>query len=163
LSDEGGIFEVMSGLYTDGKVNPDIFLKSHAGSPVRVDRNSRATYLNNPISTFGIAVQPAIIEDLGRGAKFRFRGNGCLARFLYVIPQYNVGRRNVTLRRAIAESVRRDYHDGIRRLLDIPPNLVDGIEQPRVLRLDKEALNSWVAYQQYLEPSQGIGGELHSI
>jgi putative DNA primase/helicase len=163
LSDEGGIFEVMAGLYNDGRVNMDVFLKSHAGSPVRVDRGGRAAYLNHPLSTFGLAVQPAIIEDLGQGHKRRFRGNGCLARFLYVVPPSNVGRRDVTRRHVVSEETRKAYHQGVEALLDIPPILVSGIEQPRVLRLDSEALKFWMAYQQTLEPRQGDGGDLQAI
>ena len=53
LSDEGGIYEVMSGLYSDGRANIDVFLKSHAGSPVRVDRGTRTAHLNHPLSSFG--------------------------------------------------------------------------------------------------------------
>jgi hypothetical protein len=40
LSDEGGIFDILSGLYSDRKANIDLFLQAHAGSSVRVDRKS---------------------------------------------------------------------------------------------------------------------------
>ena len=91
MSDEGGIFEVMAGLYNDGKANLDIFLKSHVGSPVRVDRGGRTVTLQNPALTFGLAVQPAIISKFSKGSQRCFRGNGTLARFLYVIPKSNIG------------------------------------------------------------------------
>ena len=38
LSDEGGIFDILSGLYSDGRVNIDLFLQSHSGSSVRVEK-----------------------------------------------------------------------------------------------------------------------------
>jgi hypothetical protein len=98
LSDEGGIFEIMAGLYSDGRCNLDVFLKSHAGSPCMADRASREAHLNNPLSTFGLAVQPTIIEELNRGNKRRFRGTGCLARFLYDVPESTVGKRDMTRR-----------------------------------------------------------------
>jgi hypothetical protein len=41
LSAEGGIFGIMAGRYSKGAPNIDIFLKGHAGEPVRVDRGSR--------------------------------------------------------------------------------------------------------------------------
>jgi putative DNA primase/helicase len=163
LSDEGGIFEVMAGLYSDGKVNLDIFLKSHVGSPVRVDRGSRSAHLNHPFSTFGLAVQPAIIEDLSQGSKRRFRGTGCLARFLFCLPVSNVGTRNMIHRNVISERIKQQYRDGIKSLLNIPAIMVDGVEQPRTLRLDLGARQSFIAYQQALEKRQGETGDLGAI
>jgi putative DNA primase/helicase len=163
LSDEGGIFEVMSGLYSDGRANIDVFLKSHAGSPVRVDRGTREAYLNHPLSTFGLAVQPSIIEDLNQGSKRKFRGNGCLARLLYFLPASNIGRRDHTRRRLISEVTRCRYHEGIRNLLDIQPTIVDGVEKPRILKVHPEALVSWIAFQQTLEQRQGESGDLNGI
>lgn len=41
ISDEGGIFDILSGLYSEGKANIDLFLQGHAGSSSKVDRGSR--------------------------------------------------------------------------------------------------------------------------
>lgn len=163
LSDEGGIFELMSGLYSDGKVNFDVFLQSHSGSRVRVDRSSREVWLNHPLSTFGLAVQPAVIEELSHGSKRQLRGKGGLARFLYCVPVSNIGQRDVTQRRNISSATRRRYHEGIRQFLNIQPNVVDGVELPRVWRLDDEAVLSWIAFQQGLEKRQGEAGDLSAI
>lgn len=46
LADEGGIFEVMTGLYNDGKVNIDVFLQAYSGSAVRVNRGQRTVSLD---------------------------------------------------------------------------------------------------------------------
>ncbi len=105
LSDEGGIFEVMAGLYSDGRANIDVFLQAHAGKSVRVDRGSREAYLNRPALTFGLAVQPQIIIELSQGSKRRFRGTGALARFLYCIPKSNIGQRDVTKRTIIPTTI----------------------------------------------------------
>jgi hypothetical protein len=86
LSDEGGVFEVMAGLYSNGRANINVFLQSHAGAPVRVDRQGRTVTLYKPALSFGLMVQPEIISDLTSGSKARFRGNGTLARFLYCLP-----------------------------------------------------------------------------
>jgi hypothetical protein len=163
LSDEGGIFEVMGGLYSEGRVNLDIFLKSHVGSAVRVDRGGRSAHLDHPLSTFGLAVQPHIIEELSHGSKRRFRGIGCLARFLYCIPESNIGTRDMMQRRVISDEVRQPYHRGVQSLLGIPPMLVNGIEQPRTLRLNRDALATWTAFHQALEKRQGDTGDLGSI
>src|SRR5262249_19083318 len=153
-------FENMSGLYNDGRVNLDIFLKSHAGAPVRVDRGGRSAHLNHPLSTFGLAAQPIIIEELGQGSKRSFRGTGCLARFLYCVPASMVGKRDMRRREAISEEARLRYHEGVRTLLNIPPLIIDGAEQPRTLTLDQDALVSWMAFQQALEDRQGLTGDL---
>ena len=54
LSDEGGIFEIMSGLYNNGQANIDVFLKGHAGSSVRVDRGGRRIIKKYPSLSFGL-------------------------------------------------------------------------------------------------------------
>lgn len=164
LSDEGGIFEILSGLYSDGKVNMDVFLQSHAGKSVRVDRGSRMVYLNKPALTFGLTVQPDIIRELSQGDKRRFRGNGTLARFLYCLPKSNIGQRDVTQRVVIPADLRNQYYAEIQTLLDIPP-LQDenGLEKPRLLSLDAEALKSWMTFSQWVENNQGEGKEFESI
>jgi len=91
ISDEGGIFAVMSGLYTGGKANIDVFLQGHAGSAVRVDRQDRTAHLDAPALTFGLCIQPDVIR---RQSDTVFRGNGCLARYLFCLPASNIGTRN---------------------------------------------------------------------
>jgi hypothetical protein len=164
LSDEGGIFEIMAGLYSNGVANIDVFLKGHAGSPVRVDRGSRSANLNAPALSFGLAIQPEIISQLGHGNKKRFRGNGTLARFLFCLPKNNIGGRDVTRRSAISKTVKTAYWAGIFHLLDIKDILdEDGVAIPRVLQLDNDALDSWHKFAQYVEYSQGEGNEFESI
>ena len=158
LSDEGGIFEVMAGLYSDGKANIDVFLQAHAGKAVRVDRGSRTAYLNRPALTFGLAVQPQIIVELSQGSKRRFRGTGALARFLYCIPKSNIGHRDVTKHTIIPATIAQKYKTGIYGLLDLSMIVDDqGIEKPRILRLGQNALNAWLVFSQYIEENQGEG------
>ena len=164
LSDEGGIFEIMAGLYNDGKVNIDVFLQAHAGQGMRVERSSRTAYLEAPALTFGLAIQPAVIADFSQGSKKRFRGNGALARFLYCLPRNNIGQRDVRRYTPIPESVKARYHAGIDDLLNIEP-LIDaaGTEQPRTLTLSAEALDSWLSFAQFIESNQGTNGEFEPI
>jgi hypothetical protein len=159
LSDEGGIFEVMSGLYSDGKVNIDVFLQAHAGAAVRVDRGERTAYLQAPALTFGLAVQPAVIGELSSGSKRKIRAVGGLARFLYCVPESNIGKRNVASRLKIATEVRAAYETKISYLLGARR---DG-EAPKVLTLSPEALNRWVSFSQHIEGRQGSGGDLERI
>ncbi len=164
LSDEGGIFEIMAGLYSGGKANLNVFLQSHAGAPVRADRQSRTGYLERPALSVGLTVQPDVISDLSNGGKGRFRGNGLLARFLYCIPRNNIGTRDVTRRTPIPASIKSRYQAGIYDLLSIEPLKDDqGREIPRILTLTADALKSWEQFAQYIESMQGPNGELESI
>jgi putative DNA primase/helicase len=160
LEDEGGIFAVMAGLYNGGKANIDIFLKSHAGSAVRVDRQGRSAYLDNPALTFGLCIQPDIIRRLSDTS---FRGNGCLARFLFCLPVSNIGSR--TLHTAsMQESAESAYQAGINALLNIPPvKNEQGKEQARTITLDYGATQVWEAFFYFIEPKMGEGKELEAI
>lgn len=163
LSDEGGIFEIMAGLYSDGRANLDVFLQGHAGKSVRVDRQGRTAHLDAPALTFGLAIQPAILADMGTGGKKRFRGNGTLARFLYAVPRSNIGTRNVRANHPVPATVAARYRAGLFDLLAIPPQLIDSREAPRRLTLTPAALDSWQAFAQYIENRQGEGGDLEPI
>ena len=164
ISDEGGTFEVMAGLYNNGRSNVNVFLQAHAGSPIRVDRQGRFVTMNKPALTFGLTVQPQVIADLAQGNKARFRGNGLLARFLYCMPKSTVGHRDVTLRISIPETIKTAYYDGIFKLLNIPPVYdIQGCEQARILTLHPEALTEWQRFSGYIESKQGENGEFFSF
>lgn len=158
LADEGGIFEVMTGLYSDGKVNMDVFLQAHAASPVRVNRQGRTADLEAPTLTFGIAVQPKIISDLGSGNKKKMRGIGALGRFLYVIPESNIGARDVRRNIPIPVEVEYRYSTEVHKLLAIRPTVNEfGQEVRQRLTLSESALESWYKFADYIEKSQGNG------
>lgn len=160
ISDEGGFFEVISGLYSGGITNINVILQSHAGSFVRVQRMGRTVTLTRPALTLGLAVQPDIISNLATGSKARFRGNGMLARLLFCIPESTVGSRDVSKRESIPDAVTTKYHEAIHRLLAIKP-LKDefGGERPRILQLSPDALLVWQRFSQYIEDRQGRFGE----
>lgn len=163
LTDEGGIFEIMSGLYNDGRANLDIFLQGHAGRAVRVDRQGRTAHLDAPALTFGLAVQPDVLMDLGSGGKRRFRGNGTLARFLFAIPRSNIGRRDPRATYQVPPKIEANYRAGLFALLTIPPQMINGREVTRRLILSPDALDSWLAFAEMVERRQGEDGDLEAI
>jgi putative DNA primase/helicase len=164
LSDEGGCFEVMSGLYSGGRVNLNVFLQAHAGAAIRVDRQGRTVCINEPALSIGVTVQPDIIADLGSGCKARFRGNGTLARFFFCIPKSNIGTRDVTKRIVISAEIKEAYRAGIMGLLAIEPELDNREhEKPRMLTLSPEALSAYHAFSQFIEDRQGENGEFNSF
>ncbi len=162
LTDEGGIFEVMAGLYSNGKVNIDVFLKGHAGSPIRVDRAGRTLTIDDPSLTFGLAVQPDVVKKLSNNSKGTFRGNGCLARFLWCIPESNIGKRDVRKRVPIPNKLEIEYCAAIKSLLNLP-GLTGEDRSENPLVLDAEALNEWFDFSQRIENEQGSLGSLSSI
>ena len=164
LSDEGGIFEIMSGLYSNGAANIDVFLKGHAGSSIRVDRGNREAHLKAPALSFGLTIQPEVASLLGQGNKKHFRGNGTLARFMFCLPKSNVGHRNISQREPIPETIKAAYCAGIFHLLYIVDIVdEDGASKPRIIGLDNEALTSWERFAQYIESNQGENNQFESI
>jgi hypothetical protein len=158
LTDEPGIFQVMAGLYSGGNASLDVFLQGHAGSSVRVDRADREAYLEKPALTFGLALQNGVLADVASGR--RFRDSGLLARFLYAIPESNVGKRDVRRRVSIPEPVRRAYEAGIFGLLESRP-AVPG--KPKVLPFTDPAREAWLDFAEEIEAGQGEGGKFEAI
>jgi hypothetical protein len=91
LSAESEIFNVIAGRYS-GTPNLNVFLKGHAGDAMRVNRQSRAAEtVERPALTLGICTQPGALAEFAAipGANDR----GLLARFLFTIPESNIGQR----------------------------------------------------------------------
>jgi hypothetical protein len=127
FSDEGGIMEVLSGLYSGGRANVDIILQGIDGGPVRVRRKDRNFDLN-PFLTFVLTVQPVIVQRMGDARAFV--GRGMVERFMWVLPQSLLGYRSHDTA-PVSAATTQAYRQAIRRLLDIPAIMVDGIEQGR--------------------------------
>lgn len=131
LSAEGGIFDMLSGIYTKN-VNIDVFLKGHSGDSIRVDRIGRnSESITNPALTVLLAVQPSVLS--GMMSNGTFRGRGLTARFMYCMPQSRVGNRQYRTP-PIPDEVSRCYELTIRNLLD------EGTPQtPELIYLSPEA------------------------
>ena len=115
LSAEGGIFDMLSGIYTKN-VNIDVFLKGHSGDTIRVDRIGRnSESIMHPALTVLLAVQPNVLS--GMMSNGTFRGRGLTARFMYCMPQSRVGDR-LYRTQPIPDEVARCYEITIRNLLD---------------------------------------------
>ena len=158
LSDEAGIFQIMSGLYNGGAANLDVFLQGHAGSPMRVDRAGRCAHIDQPALSFGLLLQPGVMADVASSR--RFRDTGLLARFLFAIPVSTVGSRDVRKHAPIPGAVRDAYEAGLFRLLEGVPGLVTA---PKVLTLSDAAREVWLDMAQSIENEQGEGGRYESI
>ena len=92
LSAESEIFAVIAGRYS-GTPNLNVFLKGHAGDELRVDRRGRPReVVARPALTLGVCTQPEALAELAAipGAA----GRGLLGRFLFSIPDSNIGSRD---------------------------------------------------------------------
>ncbi len=157
MSDEGGIFDILAGRYSGGVPNLDVFLQSHSGSSVRVDRGSRKTvHMESPALTMGLSPQPEVLKSLT--SKDGFRGRGLLARFLYALPESRLGYRLLSCD-PVPNNVLREYHSGIRSLIDTKPATNSSGEiSPYILKLTPDAYELWKEFQREVEKDMRDGG-----
>ncbi|MFJ9021594.1 YfjI family protein [Streptomyces sp. NPDC102259] len=156
MSDEGGIFDIIAGRYS-GSPNMEVFLKGHAGGRLRVNRQTRREYIDAPALTMGLAVQPEVLQAIGKikGAK----GRGLLGRFLYSLPKSTVGYRK-TITDPVPEQTAATYKA---RVIDLTLSLA-GWTDPALIQLSPEADTVLIAYQDRVEPQlQARGGKLGDI
>ena len=131
VSDEGGIFDIAAGRYSD-RVNLDGFLKAYSGTTIQIDRKGRPSEsIDHPALTMSLTVQPVVLEAImGNG---EFTGRGFLARFLYSLPVSTVGHRHYETGR-VPSDVETAYHQLLDKLLAI-----EDTGEPRILKLSQEA------------------------
>lgn len=155
LSSEGGVFDLMAGRYSEGKLpNLDAFLKGHAGDSIRVDRKGRPPeHVPRPRLTLGLTVQPKVLRQIQD--RPGFRGRGLLARFLYALPASMVGRRESNPD-PVPEQVRETYTQRVEAL-------ARSLEEGLTLVFSREADEAMQEFQDAIEPQLGPGGDLHHM
>lgn len=165
MSDEGGIFLVLAGMYSGGEAYVDVFLQAYSGSSVRVDRGSRCAVIDRPALTFGLGMQPGLFADMAPAAKRKFRSSGVFARFFFGLPETRIGKRDMGRRVTIPTELEARYRGEVLRLLEIEPrtDVVDGEDDEHVLLLSNEARELWVKFAQKIETDQAEGGPLESL
>lgn len=140
LSAEGGVFSLIGGRYSNKVPNLDIYLKGHAGDSASVDRVGRdAVHLAHPALSMGVRIQPDVLREIASCREFM--GRGLVARFLWCLPDNNVGYRS-TGRQVPAMPRERamQYRGCVRQLLGLQPAIDgDGNHTPHLLRLDEAA------------------------
>jgi hypothetical protein len=157
-SAEGTAFEIAKGRYSE-TANFDVFLKGHAGDPLRVHRVSRESdVVDRPALSCALAVQPDDVTGLAEQASMR--GRGFLARWLYSIPRSLVGSRQIApppVPGAVASEFHR-FMGMIWRLRGTTDK--DGRPAPHWLRFSAAAESALRAFEQWLEPQLAVGEEL---
>lgn len=155
---EADILDLLSGRYGNAP-NFGVFLRGHAGDPLRVDRVGRPSEIvKAPAITLVATVQPSVLEGLEQTPGLR--GRGLLARILYSLPTSLLGRRQVASP-PVPAVVRQGYHDTISALLALEPGVDDrGNSVPHVLRLTAEAEQEFLAFERWIEPQLAEHGAM---
>jgi len=158
LSAEGGIFDILAGRYSSGVPNLDLFLQSHSGDPVRVDRGSRESiYLERPALSMGLSPQPSVLKSIADSPGFR--GRGLLARFLYLLPKSRLGFRNLETE-PVPHNLKRNWEKVIHQLLDLETGKDNS---PRILNLQYAAYQEWLEFSRVVEVDLQEGGRFEDI
>lgn len=145
VSSEGGIFNILSGLYTGGVSSFDLLLKAYSGDHIQIDRKGRPPEtMLNPALTVLLMTQPEVLRQVMENNEFK--GKGLNARFLYSIPKSLVGKRKI-----ITEPIPFDWIVEYNTLLDTLLNIPD-TEETRTIRLSQEAFESFVDMHNEIEP-----------
>ena len=162
LSAEGGIFDIIGGRYSNGIPNLDLYLQSHSGDPVKVDRGSREpVYLERPALSLGLSPQPEVLRGLVD--KPGFRGRGLLARFLYLLPRTNLGYRELESE-PVSEDVENEYCNLVCSLLDIEQAEDEqGKKIPYILKISNKSYQEWLDFARVVEKDLREGGRFEYI
>jgi len=155
ITAEGGIFDILAGMYSKGVPNLDLFLKAHSGDMFRVDRRSgEPIYLDHPCLTMGITPQPVTLAE--RSAAKLFRARGLDGRFLYFLPESLLGYRKLEPEQ-MAPHIRERFRLKVRSLLSM------GSGEVSRLSLSPEAYQVWLEFAGAVEKELCPGGEFDGM
>lgn len=151
MSPEGGVFDLMAGLYSKSGVPQfGVYLMGHSGDDLITDRVSRKSVrVERPALTCAYAMQPAVIEGLARNAAFR--GRGLLARFLYAAPQSWIGRREIATA-PVSDATQEAYRQAVRALVEVEGEIV--------LHMSPDASASLRNWEAEIEAMLAEGGQM---
>lgn len=163
MSDEGGIFDILAGRYSEG-INLDLFLKAHDAGQFRIDRLNRPSeYIERACLSIGLCVQPDIIHR-ALGTRKEFKGRGLLGRFLFAIPPDLRGTRMYDpAAPGIDKELRHEYSQMIRTLLRYPSADPMQPTAMHTLKIDPEALKVHAQLMNDIEKRQGVDRDLRQF
>ena len=143
FSEEAAFMEILAGRYTDKGKNqsPDLVLKAYNAEPVRVNRVSREELvLERPLLSMCLMLQPELYNRII--ANQNLQGRGCIARFLFCVPERMAGTRKAINNDIFQLSGGEIYEGILRKFLDM--------ERP-VLRFAKELCSESSNLGKYLQ------------
>lgn len=155
VSSEGGIFDIMAGIYNNNQANTQLYLKAWSQDYYSVSRVGRSMVeIVKPTLSLVITVQPIILEAIGRNEEFR--GRGLIARCGITSPPYQVGHRNMRLKGRQSEATAEAYEQGIR-------SLSRWAQQNRNISVGREAMEVYGPWAQAIEERKKVGMDLHHM
>jgi replicative DNA helicase len=155
VDDEGGLIGILRGRYQDGDPHLDVYLKGHAGSPLKVERIGReANIVARPALSMALAVQPEVVD--GMRADRRLRGVGMFARMNVTVVRSRAGSRTYRGRRPDDE-VRRVFAWRLRRVLEAALRRLQ-TGDTGYLRLAGVALEVWAQIHNEFDRNLRDGG-----
>lgn len=144
VDDEGSVFDVLSGLYSGGSTNINIFLKAYDGSNYTIVRRTKEDIdLKKPLLTMGIMTQPD--HFLEAVSNKQFSGRGFIHRFLFSFPESKAGYQSFTSQ-SIPLPLQSQYAELINRLL----SKADPDKLP-IINCNKEAYVLLNDYHEHLQ------------
>jgi hypothetical protein len=142
-------------------VNFDVYLKGHAGDPIKAKRMGRpGEECLLPALSVAVCIQPDVVHGLAREQSLR--GKGMLARFFWVIPRGRMGRRLIAPA-PVPPKLAKVYHDLMTELWKIPAKAGEDGEPAHWLHFSAEASESFESFEQEVEPRLAEDGELSHV
>lgn len=159
VSAEGGLFDQMTGRYSDsGKANLDPYLQGWAGDTIRVDRVGRGEVrVHDPALTVALTVQPTVVERLAE--KPDLRGRGLTARFMFSYPLDRVGKRDMMRETSYDPAIAAVYETELVKLAQA----LRGQAETIVLGLDDESYRLFRERKADHETRMRLGGDLYGM
>jgi hypothetical protein len=157
MSSEGGLFDMITGRYTD-KVNLDPYLQAWSGDTINVDRMGRPSLtIDKPLLTITLTVQPTIIERLA--TRPELAGRGLTARFMYAIPPDNVGHRQLNKPERTTSEIRTEYTT---KLTNLAHKLASW-DLPGRTQLNPTATQTFTTWRQTIENRRRANSDLYGM
>ena len=151
IDGEGVIFDVLSGIYSNGLPNINIFLQAYDGSPYTVIRCSKGIIeLKNPLLAIGLMTQYDKFREAMNNKQFS--GRGFIHRFLFAFPESRAG----TVKPSspdIPVKLQSDFKELVNRLLRLPENAL-----VPVIQCNKETIRLFEDYHYLLQDKMKDGG-----
>lgn len=158
LEAEGGLFDTLSGRYSNGVPNLDVVLKAWNGESVRIDRrHAESILLDNPTLTLILTAQPDVLAGMAHTPSFR--GRGLVGRLLFLLPPSRVGLRQVETF-PVPEGLRLRWRQVLRHLLALPWDTTGG---EQLLRLEHESKSLWLDFAASVERNLAEGARLTAM
>jgi hypothetical protein len=156
VSAEGGLFDRIAGMYTDGPANLDLYLEGWSGGRYVVDRIKREP-INIPAANLVVVttVQPTVLDAIGNSKNLT--GRGLVARFLLSQPTNNVGTRDRLRHTTGDEHTTRNYE---LHLTEIAQHLHNN---PTTTTITDQTSDMFAQWDQQLENRGAPGADLEHL